>query len=356
MVDSKPPIRGALYGLAAAVLFGASMPLAKTLLADIQPFVLAGLFYLGSGIGLTCWRVIAKKTAAVAEAPIARRDWMWLAGAILFGGVFAGLLLMWGLRQTPASEASLLLNLEGAFAALIAWLFFKEHANGRVVLGMVLLTAGAMVLTTGGQMQLHFSAASLGIILACLCWGIDNNLTRKVSGADPVQIASIKGLVAGTVNLSLGLAGGGHLPGILLCAASMFVGFLCYGVSLVLYIFGLRHVGAARTSAYFSIAPFVGAAASLLFLHDPVTASLCVAAVFMAVGLWLHLTEEHLHEHTHDEIEHDHVHVHDEHHQHEHSAEDPPGEPHTHAHKHAPTTHSHAHMPDIHHLHSHEKE
>jgi drug/metabolite transporter (DMT)-like permease len=350
----KPPIDGALYGLAAAVLFGASMPLAKSLLADVHPFVLAGLFYLGSGVGLTTWLLISKARGGNAEAQIRRGDLGWLGCAILFGGVLAGLFLMWGLRQTPASGASLLLNLEGVFGAVIAWIVFREHANKRVVLGMVALTAGAMLLSIGATGTVQLSLGALAIVLACLCWGIDNNLTRKISGADPVQIAAAKGIVAGVVNIGIGLSSGGSLPSTALIATSMAVGFFSYGVSLVLYILGLRHVGAARTAAYFSAAPFIGAIASVVFLSEPITAPFVVAASLMVLGLWLHLTEEHDHEHTHSPLEHDHLHVHDEHHRHEHGPDDPPGEPHSHFHQHERITHTHPHMPDLHHVHSHD--
>lgn len=344
----KPPLTGALFGLTAALLFGASMPFAKALLSDVQPFLLAGLFYLGSGTGLLAVR---KKSG---EAKLRGTDWVWLCLAICFGGIGGGLFLMWGLQSTPASDASLLLNLEGVFGALIAWIIFREHANKRVVLGMILLSAGAMTLSLTSDFQFSFSISSLGIVLACLCWAIDNNLTRKISGADPVQTACLKGLVAGIVNITIGLFNGATMPAVWICAAAMVIGFLSYGVSLVLYILGLRHVGAARTSAYFSAAPFIGAAGSILFLHEPVTTTFIGAAALMAAGLWLHLTEQHSHSHTHEPIHHEHAHVHDEHHQHEHTPEDPPGEPHSHAHRHAPITHSHPHMPDIHHIHSHD--
>jgi drug/metabolite transporter (DMT)-like permease len=355
--DHRPPlVGGALYGLAAAALFGATVPLAKALLGSVQPFVLAGLFYLGSGIGLSLWRLISRARGGTAvEAKLKRADYGWLFAAILFGGVFAPLLLMYGLLTTPASGASLLLNLEGAFGALIAWKVFREHANRRVVLGMILLTLGAMALSVRPDLSVQFSAGAVCVILACLCWGIDNNLTRKISAADPVQIAGLKGLCAGPVNFAIGLMCGGTLPSMDLSAASLLIGFFGYGLSLVLYIFGLRHVGAARTSAYFSAAPFIGAASSIIFLHESVTVFFGLAATLMMAGLWLHLTEQHEHSHTHSRLEHDHLHVHDEHHHHSHSPDDPGGEPHSHTHAHEPLTHSHAHMPDIHHEHSHEE-
>jgi drug/metabolite transporter (DMT)-like permease len=357
MIDDRahPALNGALYGLAAAALFGATVPLAKALLGEVQPFVLAGLFYLGSGFGLAAWRLISvARGGANVESSLKRADFRWLAAAILFGGVFAPLLLMYGLRTTPASGASLLLNLEGAFGAVIAWIVFHEHANRRVVLGMILLTLGAMLLSVRTDLSMQFAPGAICVILACLCWGVDNNLTRKISGVDRVQIAGLKGLIAGGINLAIGLLCGGMLPAIGLLSASLLIGFFGYGLSLVLYIFGLRHVGAARTSAYFSAAPFIGAAASIVFLHESVSVLFGFAAILMAAGLWLHLTEKHAHIHTHAPLKHDHSHVHDEHHQHSHAPGDPAGEPHSHEHIHAPVKHSHEHMPDIHHLHSHD--
>jgi drug/metabolite transporter (DMT)-like permease len=351
---------GAIYGIASAVLFGASVPIAKALMGEgaIQPFVLAGLYYIGSGFGLNIWRLIsrarAKKKGDALETELKKGDVLWLGLAIFFGGVLGALLEMYGLQSTPASGASLLLNLESAFGAVIAWIVFKEHANTRVVLGMILLTAGAMVLSVGGSNSLQFSSGALCIVLGCLCWAIDNNLTRKISGADPLQIAGIKGWVAGPINLGIGFACGGSLPAPSIILASLLIGFLGYGVSLVLYIFGLRHVGAARTAAYFSAAPFFGAALAIGFLHEPISASFLAAALLMAAGLWLHLTEQHEHPHTHTALEHDHLHVHDEHHQHSHAEGNPDQEPHAHAHRHEETTHSHSHMPDIHHVHRHE--
>lgn len=357
MSDMKktPAFQGAFLGLTAAFLFGCSMPLAKVLLGAVQPFLLAGLFYLGSGLGLTLWLGFKKTQGAAAsqQAPLRKADLPWLAAAIFFGGISAELLLMFGLQKTSASAASLLLNLEGAFSAMIAWIVFKEHANVHVVCGMLAITSGAMLLGVEPNWHLSFSWASLCVVAACLGWGIDNNLTRKVSHLDPVQISAIKGIVAGVVNISIGLAAGGTVPAPAILLASMVLGLLSYGVSLVLFIFGMRHIGAARTSAYFSAAPFVGAAGSILFLHDPVNVMFIAAAALMAVGLWLHLTEDHEHEHTHVEATHEHRHSHDAHHQHEHAPGDPPGETHTHVHVHDELTHSHEHFPDIHHRHIH---
>ena len=229
---------------------------------------------------------------------------------------------------------------------------FRENVDRRLLLGAFAILAGAALLSWQGSATFDWGA--LLIAGACLCWGIDNNLTRKLSSADPVQIAMLKGLVAGTVNLMLAFAGGAHLPpaGALLAAGT--VGFLGYGVSLTLFVLGLRHLGTARTGAYFSLAPFIGAMLAVLMLGDALSAKLLVAGCLMGVGLWLHLSERHEHEHVHEAIGHEHRHRHDEHHQHEHDPSMPPGEPHTHWHQHAPLAHRHPHYPDLHHRHGHQ--
>jgi drug/metabolite transporter (DMT)-like permease len=259
---------------------------------------------------------------------------------------------MLGLVRTEAATASLLLNLEGLATMGIAWVVFRENVDHRLLLGAFAILAGAMLLAWGEQA--NFQWTSLLIVGACLCWGIDNNLTRKLSSADPVQITMLKGLVAGTVNLTLALWQGNAFPSAGLTAAAGIVGFFGYGVSLALFVLGLRHLGTARTGAYFSLAPFIGALLSLGLLHEPLTFRLVAAGMLMAMGLWLHLTERHEHEHRHEAMEHEHRHVHDEHHQHAHSTGDPMGEPHSHRHRHRPVVHRHPHYPDLHHRHDHE--
>jgi drug/metabolite transporter (DMT)-like permease len=349
--------RYALLALAAAALFGASTPLAKLLVGTVPPLVLAGLLYLGSGLGLgaviAARRVFGRAGASPrAEAPIARADLPWLAGAILAGGILAPAVLLWGLAGTTASGASLLLNFEGVITTLIAGLLFGEAVGRRVWLAaLVMLLAGALLVHAPGE-PLRFSAHALGIVAACLLWALDNNLTRKIAGADPLQIAAIKGITAGATNLAVGLGAGGAVPGVPTLAAAAALGFASYGVSLVLFIYALRHLGAARTAAHFSTAPFIGAALAVPLLGEPVTSTLAAAAALMALATWLVLTERHEHEHTHEDMTHTHRHVHDEHHQHAHRGDEGP-EPHAHEHTHGPLTHRHAHLPDLHHRHGH---
>ena len=347
--------QGIVFAIVAALLFGASTPMAKSLLPQVTPTLMAGLLYLGSGIGLGIYALLRSfgKGLGPHEAALVRKDVPWLAAAIAAGGIVGPILLMWGLSATPASSASLLLNLEGVLTALLAWFVFKENFDARIASGMALIAAGGVCLSWMGRPEIGVPWGSLAIMGACLAWAIDNNLTRKVSTGDPVQIAMLKGLVAGSVNTGLAFALGAKFPTLTSLLASGVVGFFGYGVSLTLFVLALRHIGTARTGAYFSIAPFVGAAISILLLGDRPTISFGVAAVLMAIGVWLHLTERHEHLHRHEPMEHEHLHYHDEHHQHTHGPDDPPGEPHTHRHRHDELVHSHPHYPDIHHRHTH---
>lgn len=345
---------GAPLALVSALLFGASTPFAKLLIGNgLSPWLLAGLLYLGSGIGLGIVELTRRGLAFdIGEASLRRSDVPWLALVILFGGIAGPLLLMVGLTTTPASSASLLLNLEGLATMVIAWVAFKENVDRRLLVGAAAILAGAVLLSwRGGPAGAGLGA--LAIAGACLCWGIDNNLTRRLSASDPLQIALIKGLSAGSVNLILALALGAQLPSLSGLAAAAAIGFLGYGVSLVLFVLALRFLGAARTGAYFSTAPFAGAILSVFMFGEPLTLRLGAAGVLMAIGLYLHLAETHDHEHSHEAMDHEHRHVHDAHHQHIHGPDDPPGEPHSHWHHHEPLIHRHAHYPDLHHRHGH---
>ncbi|MFG1261038.1 DMT family transporter, partial [Xanthobacter flavus] len=239
---------GILLALASAGLFGASTPFAKRLLGSVDPWMMAGLLYLGAGLGLAAVHLsrTALRLPAV-EAPLRRADMPWLALVIVAGGLLAPLLLMFGLSLTDAASASLLLNLEGLATMGIAWLVFRENVDRRLLLGAFAILSGAVLLSWEGRMSLQWGA--LLIAGACLCWGIDNNLTRRLSSADPVQIAMLKGLVAGTINLLIALASGAGLPSAVTLLAAGVIGFLGYGVSLALFVLALRHLGAARAFA-----------------------------------------------------------------------------------------------------------
>lgn len=342
----QPP--GVMAAIGAAALFGAGTPLAKLLLDQVSPWLLAGLFYLGSGIGLTAYRWIRQSEPVT----LPRHEWQWLLGAIVSGGVIGPVLLMFGLTNMPASGASLLLNAEGVFTALLAWFAFRENFDRRIAVGMLMIVLGALVLSWPDDARFASVWPSLAVLGACLAWGIDNNLTRKVSLSDATWIASVKGLAAGAVNLVLAFSMGAALPHVPALLGALVVGCLAYGVSLTLFVVALRHLGTARTGAYFSIAPFFGAVLSIPLLHEPISIQLVAAGGLMAVGIWLHLTEQHNHEHQHEFMDHDHEHRHDEHHQHEH-AFPVNGERHFHTHRHEPLTHQHHHFPDAHHQHGH---
>jgi drug/metabolite transporter (DMT)-like permease len=353
-ISEPSRFHGAAYALLAAVLFGISAPFAKALLHDTSPQLLAGLLYLGSGFGLSIVAATRRGHRASQEAPLSRKEAPWLVAAITLGGGVGPVLLMLGLSRVPAASASLLLNLEAVFTASLAWLVFRENVDRRIALGMLAIVAGSVVLSWEGRADFGSLVGPLAIAGACLSWGIDNNLTQKVSGGDPVQVAMLKGLVAGSVNAALAIALGARWPARSSIALALLLGFLSYGVSLTFFIRALRYIGTARTGAYFSIAPFVGAVVAIVGFREHPTVSLAIGAGCMAVGVWLHLTERHEHEHVHEEMDHTHAHVHDEHHQHEHTPDDPPGEPHSHPHRHPRLVHSHVHYPDLHHRHTHD--
>jgi len=337
--------------LTSAILFGTTAPFAKLLLGEIEPQLLAGLLYLGAGIGLAAFHFgRAAIDLPAPEAPLRASDLPWLAAVVLSGGVAGPLLLMLGLARTEAASGSLLLNLEGLCTMGIAWLAFRENVDRRLLLGAFAILAGAAVLSWRGRgIELDIGAAL--IAAACLAWGIDNNLTRKLSSADPVLTAMIKGLAAGTVNAAVAILSGASTPWARITAAAATLGFFGVGVSLVLFVLALRHLGAARTGAYFSLAPFIGAVLAIGLLHEALTFNLALAGLLMGFGLWMHLTERHHHQHEHEALEHEHSHRHDPHHRHSHNG--PVTEPHSHWHRHAPLRHAHLHFPDLHHRHRH---
>jgi drug/metabolite transporter (DMT)-like permease len=346
---------GVMAALGAAVLFGVSTPLAKMLVGTVPPLLLAGLLYAGSGLGLLLV-LIARRLRPRHGGSITlprRGEWFWLLGAILFGGIAGPVALTYGLARSEASTASLMLNLEAVLTAMLAWFLFCENFERRVLWGMLCIVAGGVLLAWAPGRHGEGSLGLAFVTLACLCWAVDNNLTRRVSENDAVFVATAKGLVAGAVNLGLALILGQALPAPGVAGLALAVGFLGYGVSLVLFVLALRHLGAARTGAYFSVAPFFGAALAVALQGDVVTIQLLAAGLLMAAGVWLHLAERHVHSHAHGLQEHAHMHSHDEHHRHAHAFPWDGREPHSHAHSHPPLVHSHAHYPDVHHRHPH---
>jgi drug/metabolite transporter (DMT)-like permease len=292
----------------------------------------------------------APPSASRRRKPLRAGDLPWLAAVVVFGAVLGPLLLMLGLARTDAASGSLLLNLEGLFTMGVAWLVFRENVDRRLLLGALAILGGAVILSRGGR-RVEVDTGAVMIAAACLAWAIDNNLTRKLSSADRVLTAMIQGLAAGTVNTGLAVLGGAGIPAAGIAGASAMGGFVGIGISLVLFVLALRHLGTARTSACFSLAPFIGAVLAIGLLHEAVTANLALAGLLMGFGLWMHLAERHQHEHPHEALEHEHSHRYDAHHRHTHDGT--VSEPHSHWHRHAPLRHSHPHYPDLHHRHGH---
>jgi drug/metabolite transporter (DMT)-like permease len=345
--------------LLSAVGFGLSTPLAKLLLRDIPPVSLAGLLYVGAFAGLALYGGARRVFAAGKGSgetrhfePLRSGDLPWLAGAILSGGIVGPIFLMEGLRRMSGASASLLLNLEGLATALIAVLLFREPACRRTWAALGAMTA-AGILTTWDPARGRFETLGpLFILIAMAGWGLDNNLTRNISDKDPVLIAAIKGFAAGGITLALAAVAGERLPVGVPAAAALAVGAVCYGFSLVLFIVSLRRLGAFRTGAFFSLAPFVGAAVALPVLGEPAGWTLVPAALLMGLGAVLIAGEDHDHPHKHGPLRHAHSHAHgDLHHGHAHT--EMPDKPHYHEHEHAETEHTHGHWPDGHHRHGH---
>ena len=350
-------LRSASPALAAALLFGASTPLAKLLVGEVPPLMLAGLLYLGSGIGLAItmfvrWTLMRTIDTGIAALHVPKSERMWLLGAIIAGGVLGPALLMAGLASSDAAAASLLLNVEGVLTAVLAWVVFRENADKGVVAGMIAIVLGGVMLSWQSG-EARISTGALLIVAACACWAVDNNLTRKVSTNDAMLIACLKGLVAGSCNTALAFASGSDFPGWSTIGAAMAVGFGGYGLSLVLFVLALRGLGTARTGAYFSVAPLFGVVISLMFWPEMPGVLFWLAAALMAVGVWLHVNERHEHPHVHEGLTHGHRHRHDAHHQHVHPEGWDAREPHSHIHTHVGLKHSHAHYPDVHHRHIH---
>ncbi|MBI3447711.1 MAG: EamA family transporter [Acidobacteria bacterium] len=348
-------MKGSLFGLGAAALFGVSTPLAKLLLPGTGPLPLASLLYLGAGLGLVVYGAVARvvSRSTTREAPLRRADIPLVAGIILAGGVLAPVLMLDGLGRITAVSASLLLNLEAPFTILLALVVFGEHLGVRAGLAGLLVLVGAVVLTyQPGEWRVE-SLGAIEIAGACLLWGLDNNLTQRLSLRDPVAIVRVKALGAGTCTLLLARVTSARWPGVGSIVAAGAVGVVCYGLSLVLDTYALRLLGAAREAAYFATAPFAGAIGAVALLGERLRLADVAAMALMAVGAALLLIERHRHAHTHEEMTHDHLHVHDEHHRHDHPDGTGGAEPHSHPHRHASLVHDHPHVPDLHHRHAH---
>ena len=350
---SRPVLLGALAGLVSAVLFGASVPITKRLLPEVAPVPLAGLLYLGGGLAVGTMRVLGRRR--IVEASLGRADLPRVLAIVVLGGVVGPLALVHGLRSVSGVSGALLLNLEGPLTVLIALSAFGEHLGARAALGAGLVFAGASLLALpgggpAGAMQL---GGVLLLAIACLAWALDNNLTQGLAGKDPWQLVIAKTLGAGTGMVSLALILGEAVPARPVLLATLLLGALAYGASVLLDAFALRLLGAAREAAFFATAPFAGALLSVPVLGERLGALQICAGGVMVLGVALLVRERHGHEHTHQPLEHSHRHVHDAHHQHAHPEGVDPSSPHAHPHRHAPLTHAHAHVSDAHHRHVH---
>lgn len=345
-----------LQAIAAALLFGLSAPLAKILLTNIAPIPLAAFLYLGSGIGLGVFQSIQfHSKSEKQEASLSLKELPWLVGSIGFGGILAPIILMISLKYTYASTASLLLNFEGVATSLIALYFFKENLGKRMVSALLVITLASIILSWNGNNQWGFSLGALGILGACICWGIDNNFTRNISMKNPFTIVIIKGFTAGIFSLCLALGLHQFIPTFWPIILAMVLGFFSYGLSIVLFVLAMRTLGSSRTSAYFATAPFIGTLISFFLFHNLPTRLFYLALPMMIIGTVIILKENHCHEHEHCPIEHDHRHSHtDGHHEHTYENEEEFFHgPHSHLHSHRALKHSHTHTPDIHHRHTH---
>jgi drug/metabolite transporter (DMT)-like permease len=343
-----------LQALIAALLFGASAPLSKLLLGEIEPILLAAFLYLGSGFGLFAIKIFQRfyRRSPDREAQIKKSDFGWLAGALLAGGVAAPIILLFSLQNTPAATASLLLNFECVATTVIAALAFKESISRRAWWAIALITLSSILLSINLGAAWGFSLGALGIIAACILWGMDNNFTRNISAKDPLMIVMIKGLGAGGFSLGLAVFLGNKFPAVGVIFGAMVLGSLSYGASIVLFIRAMRNLGAARTSALFGTAPLAGMILSFVLFREFPSWTFFIALPLMVFGAVFLLNEKHEHYHVHEMTIHEHSHTHDDGH-HGHAHPDENVRRHSHVHNHYKISHAHHHMPDLHHRHIH---
>ncbi|HEY3672217.1 MAG TPA: DMT family transporter [Acidimicrobiia bacterium] len=347
MDRAQPNQRGILLGLAAAITFGVSAPLAKLLLDHVEPVMLAGLLYVGAFGALA---LLGRRDRS--EARLRRADAPRVALLIVAGGVLAPVLLLIGLERVSGTSGSLLLNLEGPFTIAIGIALFHEHLSRRALLGATLIFGGAIALGIGtGATRADWVGIAL-VAGACACWALDNNVTQSLTLRDPRSIVLLKSGVAGACNVALALTIGEQFPALAYLAAALALGAVSYGISILLDAHALRVLGAAREAAVFAVAPFVGALVAPLVLPESIGIGELVAGALMATGIAFLLRERHDHLHRHELVVHDHRHVHDDHHDHAHPDGAPIG-PHSHVHRHEVFAHSHPHVSDAHHRHSH---
>jgi len=338
------------FAILAAVLYGISAPFSKLLLNTLHPALLAGLLYLGAGIGMLAWNSLQRKSRrASGEAKLSRND-IPFALAMIVLDIAAPISLMTGLTMTTAENASLLNNFEIVATGILAAMFFRESIGRRMGLAIILISAASFLLSVENTSSFSFSTGSILVIVACLCWGLENNCTRMLSLKNPLQIVVIKGFGAGTGSLLVFFMVGGSLSFSISIVYALLLGFVSYGLSIFLYIKAQRELGAARTSAYYAAAPFIGVLVSWMVLGETINGTFAIALLIMILGTYLAITEKHLHPHVHEPVSHNHLHNHQDGH-HSHSDDTTP---HSHPHMHDATAHTHGHTPDMHHNHNHD--
>lgn len=352
MISKLHPAIG--KAILAAALFGMSAPFSKILLEKIPPTIMAALLYLGAGIGMLAIQFAGNLACKEKkEARLTKKDAPYVVGMVVLD-IAAPICLLIGLSSTSAAGVSLLNNFEIVVTVLIASVLFKESIGKMMWVAILFITAASAVLSVEDWSQMHFSAGSLLVVLACVCWGLENNCTRMISLKNPLQIVVIKGFGSGIGALFVGFIIGERTGAILFIGLTLLLGFFAYGLSIYFYIHAQRDLGAARTSAYYAVAPFIGVGLSLVLFRDPLPSSFWIAVVLMLAGTFLTVIEEHSHRHTHEPTGHEHRHTHDDkHHNHTHGEGN---QDHVHYHTHEALTHDHKHKPDMHHIHEHEEE
>ena len=361
---SPPP---SVYALVAGLCFSASVPFAKLLGPETTPLMLAAVFLLGSAVGTTGYAffqyLCGQKRRSI-EAPLTRKDLPWLLALTLFGSLLPTLLVIYGVAGTTATTASFLFSFEGATTVLVACFLFREAVGRRIWTAVVCITCSCMIMSGDfGDFGLHISYGAVCILLACFSWGIANNCVRMISNVDPIYQTLVRSWVGGLVLCGLALASGDVFPSAFVLLCAVLFGFISFGgLASIFFVYGVRGLGSARATAYFSINPLFGMVLSTVLFQTLPGVTLWIALPFLLLGLWLLCTEAHQHVHVHETLIHEHRHQHlDMHHNnttHVHGPQDPKldrFEYHSHPHEHEPMTHSHPHHPDLHHWHEHEK-
>jgi len=351
MIKSKQYL-AVFQAILAAALFGISSPISKLLLEKIPPMLMAALLYLGAGIGMLFMSLIKRaKGRTQKEAKMSKKELPFTIAMILLD-IAAPIFLMIGLTTTTASNASLLNNFEIVTTSIIALFIFKEAIGKRLWIAISFITASSVMLSVAEFSSFSFSIGSIFVLLACICWGFENNCTRMMSLKDPMQIVVVKGFGSGVGALVIAFLTKEYASDIGYIVIALILGFFAYGLSIFFYVTAQRELGAARTSAYYAIAPFIGVSLSLLIYKETISLNFIIAMILMILGAYYAAVEKHLHKHIHQSIRHEHRHDHNEGH-HNHTHEDFENGEHSHEHTHEVVQHVHKHTPDMHHAHNH---